>query len=178
MMATTRQATDIMDRTLGLAPGTTRTHTDRLRAARLLPCTKGTPTALTPGETALLLVSVLSGSAANPAITADALAMRGEADWSLGEALAQFFGRPDDLLELRLDLSAPAATVTYRSADGGIRIDHFASPRRYARPAFKRVAIVDANTWTSLAIAISAAPPVHVGRRRQADKFNRRARAA
>jgi hypothetical protein len=177
-MATTRQAIDIIDRTFGLAPGSTRTHADRLRAARLLPCTKGTPTALRPDETALLLLSVLSGTAANPPITADAAGMIGDTGWTLRDALAHCLSRPSDLFEFRLDLSAPGASLTHRGADGGIRLDLFRSPRQYPRPAFDRVAIVDANTWTRFALAISAAPPIHVGRRRQADKFNRRARAA
>ena len=174
-MATHRQACAILDAVLRLPDGTARWHADRLRGAGNLPSTQGRPTQAASADVALILLSLLLGppatSAAGLVPAYATLSAPGEP--SLGDALADFVKEPADFFELKVDITAPSATLTYRGTDHGMRVTTYSPDEYWARPAFDRFAVLSADTLTRLASAIASAPPVRVGARRVTDRYRR-----
>ena len=170
MSATAKQACQILDSCLGLADDTARCHADMLRGSGRLPSTQGRPEIISSRHVALLLTSLLLGSATRVSAYAT---MRDADGKRFIDVLAEFIDRPHDFFELRLDTFAPGASLTYRAADRGMAVSTFTTDDRHARPAFDRFAVLGADTMTRLATAIASAPPVRVGRRRAVDRYRR-----
>lgn len=170
-MASARQVCRVVDETLRLPENTARWAADRLRLVGLLPSTPGDPADIDSRHIARILLAVLVGT-------------NGIEGWlemrpisggrTFGDVLTGFVEQPNSLLELTLDASAPAAVLTYRGADNGVRTDTFASSSPKPRPAFDREIRVGPEIFINLAAAIRNAPTVRVGRRRLADRYETR----
>ncbi len=170
-MATARQVCRIIDETLRLPENTSRWAADRLRPAGLLPSTPGDPVDIDSGHAAHILLAVLVGTNGIRAY----LDMRPiSGGMTFGEVLAGFVQHPINLLELTLDASAPAAVVTYRGEDNGVRTDTFVGAAPHQRSEVSREVRLSASAMIHLAAAIRNAPPVRAGRRRISERFETR----
>jgi hypothetical protein len=173
-MATARQAVEAIDANLRLPDGVARWHADRLRSAGMLPSTQGKPAQISSADIALILLSILTGTASDHVRVAEYAALRpGSGGPAFLDVLARFIDDPNDLFEVTVDQFVPAASATFRGADNGIVALHFASDEPHQRPAFERVAVVGPAPIIHLAAAIKAAPPVRPGRRRRRNRFAR-----
>ncbi|TIL23672.1 MAG: hypothetical protein E5Y88_22365 [Mesorhizobium sp.] len=175
-MATAKQAVEIVDAVLRIPDGTSRWHADRLRADGLLPSTPGRPDQLAAKHVALLLLAVLTGLPAlsSAPMIAEYAALRPmTGGGTLAETLAKFIESPGDFFELRVDQHAPGATITYRGSDHGMRVETFASPIHYPRPAFDRIAVLGADGMIRLSAALADAPPVRLGPHRGFERYRR-----
>lgn len=172
-MATARQTCQILDDVLRLPENTSRWCADRLRAAGLLPSTPGDPIDIDSGHIANILLAILVGTNGIRGWR-DMRAIAGSKPFI--DVLAGFVERPNDLLELTLDASAPGAVVTYRGHDNGVRTDTFVGSSLQQRPAVSREVRLGPDVLINLAAAIRNAPPVRVGRRRMVERFEPRSR--
>jgi hypothetical protein len=171
-MATARQAVEAIDANLRLPTGLARWHADQLRNADMLPRTQGLPAQISSADIALIVLSVLSGTASDPARIAEYAALRpGTGGPTLLDVLARFIDDPANFFELTIDQFVPAASATFRSADNSIATIHFSNDEHHPRPAFQRVAILGPGPLIHLAQAIKAAPPVRSGRRSIRSRF-------
>ncbi len=172
-MATARQTCEIIDDILRLPESTSRWHADRLRGDGLLPATQGRPEQITAAETATLLLGVLVGTTTIRAYL-DMRPISGGA--TFGQTLAGFIDKPNDLLDLRIDASAPGATVTFRGTGNGVQTMTFIGAEPSQRPAFAREISVGPEVFVRLAAAIRNAPNVRAGRRRLSERYETRDR--
>lgn len=171
-MATARQVVEIFDEVLGV---TSRFDAESLRAAGMLPSTQGRPEQLGPDHVALLLLSTMIGQPTadgHADLVAQYAAMLvGGVGPTLGSILTRYVGEPHDLFELRVELGAPGASLTFRQPDRGIATVVFYSSQPTNGPALERFATIDGNLLTNLVSAIRAAPEVKAGRRRRTRRF-------
>jgi hypothetical protein len=171
-MATAKQCIDIFDEALGVA---SRFHAESLRGAGMLPSTQGRPEQLGADHVALLLLSVMIGQPVSTGhaelVTAYSAMRVGAAGPTLASILARYIDEPHDLFELKIELDAPGASLTFRRPDRGIATIVFYASRPTSGPALERYAIIDGNLLTKLVSAIKAAPEVKAGRRRRTKRF-------
>ncbi len=175
-MPTARQANNIIDSTLRLSDGTARWHADRLRVAGLLPSTQGKPEPVENKHIALIVLSILSGlppHSSSDLVDEYASLRPTTGGKTLVKTLAGFIGMPHDFFELRVDVFAPSAVLTYRGGDNGMQVASFNSFGHQPRPSFERVSILGASTMTELSHALAAAEPPKVGRRQTVDRYRR-----
>jgi hypothetical protein len=174
-MATCRQAVEALDVHLRLPSGVARWHADRLRTADLIPSTQGRPAQISSADIALILLSILTGTASDPERVAEYANLRpsGAIGPKLIDVLARLIEEPADLFELSVDEFEPAARVTFRGAGNGMVTLEFASDESRPRPAFQRMSVLGPAPVVHLAAAIKAAPPVRPGRRRRRNRFAR-----
>jgi hypothetical protein len=174
-MASARQLVAILGSVLNIGE-TGRFHAEALRHADLIPSTPGKATPLTAEQVALLLISVLIDNplaAGHSELVVQYASMRmGAGGPTLGSILAGHFDKPHDLFELRLELDAPGASISFRGSDRGMATIVFSPDRSYPTPAFDRTVAVDGNTFTRLAAAIRNAPEIKAGRRRRSKRHN------
>jgi hypothetical protein len=181
-MATSRQCCEYIDAVLRVPEGVASDNADVLRGVGLLPSTQGKPSHLDSHHVALILISTLlgnhrsTGHAARIAEYAVMLPIVGA--HTFNQTIAGFIDQPHNLFEVRLDLSAPSATITHRRADNGMAVTSYLSPNPHPRPAFNREAVVGPQVFVQLAAKIKAAPPVRSGRRGSLDRYRRFERAA
>lgn len=179
-MATTVQVTAILDDVLRVPAGVTSMAAKFLRAGGLLPSTQGVPTQLTSEEVGRLMLAVVLGSpcsADSPAVVQSYTDMRPlSGGQTFGDTLAGFIDNPNDLLDLRIDASAPGATVTFRGEGNGVQTMTFIGAEPSQRPAFAREIAVGPEVFVRLAAAIRNAPEVRAGRRRLAERYETRSR--
>lgn len=179
-MVTAKQAVEIIDAILRLSDGTARWHADRLRAEGMIPATPGKPEQTDSRHVALLLLSILSGQPphSSAALIAEYAGLRPTTGGkTLVETLAGFIETPHDFFELRIDNFSVSAVLTYRGADNGMQVASFNTYGHQPRPAFERVSILGASTFTELAQAIATTEPPKIGRRRTIDRYRRLERA-
>ncbi|MGA0564469.1 hypothetical protein ACO2RV_18645 [Ancylobacter sp. VNQ12] len=171
-MATAKQAVDAIDTVLRLPRGVARWHADRLRTAGQIASTQGRPEQISNQEIARILISVLIGTASDTRLVGEYVSLRPDTGGPpLVETLAGYIDEPEDFFELRVDTFVPGATLTYRAADRGMHVIHYAEREPRPRPAFDRFALVPAGALIELVAAIKSAPPVRVGRRRVAARW-------
>jgi hypothetical protein len=157
-MAAIRQVVALLDRHLELKAPRARYFCDRLRAVQLLPNTPGVAETASNEHIATLLVAIMIGpSRTLPA--AEYLGLLSADGTVFGDALASYFGKPEDLLELRLDTGSPAAVIIARAPDGNVSETLYLPAIVEPRSKIGRIAALDANAFSALALAIRNATP-------------------
>jgi hypothetical protein len=173
-MASIAQICAIFDRRLGLPFGRCQWHASRLRPIGILPTAQGRPDHATLEHAAILFIAAVVGSRANDG---DMLPMEyarlqagGWGD-TLGSRLASYLDGAPGSIELRIDLSAPGATII--SAFGHHTVADNFTDETAARPAFERLAIIPASVITEIANDIRTAPEPRAGRPRRKEQFRK-----
>lgn len=174
MAATARQAAEICERVLGLPSGSAITAADHLRKAGHLPANQEGPTIAAAGELAtVFMAAILAHTRPAPDVVPAYLDCR-DSGWStrLGERLAAILAGTSDLelLSLRVDLSAPGATMLVLEDSYALPV-HFAPEHEWPRPAFDRTATISGELIRRISHEIQTAPEVRKGRRKTLDQW-------
>jgi len=166
-LATARQVNQIIARHLSLAEGKLVWCADVLRAARLLPAARGQPVDLSHKEVALLLLAAAIGAPAcnKPWVLSQWCEVADDSGTKLQDALAWWLQRPEALIRLTVNLTAPTATAIEEFCDTPT-VRQFGSAE-----TLERTITISGDTVRSIACALNNAPHVRAGRPRIREKI-------